>query len=115
MNGWDHVSLKVKKMIEMDLKKRFEKAIKRVWRLKEKPDEMTLLKLYALYKQATEGDVKSPRPISRGMAGLAKWRAWRKLRGIAIEEGHGTLLYSRRHTNEIGKGISLELIDSSVL
>jgi len=86
MNGWNHVSLKVKKMIEMDLKKRFEKAIKRVWRLKEKPDEMTLLKLYALYKQATEGDVKSPRPISRGMAGLAKWRAWRKLRGIAIEE-----------------------------
>jgi len=71
-------------MIEMDLKKKFEKAIKRVWRLKEKPDETTLLKLYALYKQATEGDAKSPR--SRGMVGMAKWRAWRKLRGIAIEE-----------------------------
>ncbi len=70
----------------MDLKKRFEKAAKRVWRLKERPDDMTLLELYALYKQATEGDAKSPRPIAGGMVGMAKWRAWRKLRGISVEE-----------------------------
>lgn len=70
----------------MDIKKRFEKAAKRVWRLKERPDEMTLLELYALYKQATEGDAKSPRPILGGMVGMAKWRAWRRLRGTSVEE-----------------------------
>ncbi len=70
----------------MNLTKRFEKAAKRVWRLKERPDDMTLLELYALYKQATEGDAKSPRPISGGMVGMAKWRAWRKLRGTSVED-----------------------------
>ena len=70
----------------MDLKKKFAKAAKRVWRLKERPDDTILLKLYALYKQATEGDAKSPRPISGGMVGMTKWRAWRKLRGTSIEE-----------------------------
>jgi diazepam-binding inhibitor (GABA receptor modulating acyl-CoA-binding protein) len=70
----------------MNLSKRFERSSRRVWRLKEKPDDSTLLNLYALYKQATEGDAKSPRPIPDGMAGLAKWRAWRKLRGTSVEE-----------------------------
>ena len=70
----------------MDLKKRFERAAKRVWRLKERPDDMTLLQLYALYKQVTEGDARSPRPIKAGMAGMAKWRAWRKLRGTTVNE-----------------------------
>jgi len=70
----------------MDLKKRFERAAKRVWRLKERPDDRTLLQLYALYKQVTEGDARSPRPIKDGMAGMAKWRAWRKLRGTTVNE-----------------------------
>lgn len=70
----------------MDLKKQFERAAKRVWRLKERPDDMTLLQLYALYKQITEGDARSPRPIKDGMAGMAKWRAWRKLRGTTVNE-----------------------------
>lgn len=70
----------------MDLKKRFERAAKRVWRLKERPDDRTLLQLYALYKQITEGDARSPRPIKDGMAGMAKWRAWRKLRGTTVNE-----------------------------
>ena len=70
----------------MDLKKRFERATKRVWRLKERPDDMILLELYALYKQVTEGDARSPRPIRDGLVGMAKWRAWRKLRGITVNE-----------------------------
>ena len=70
----------------MDLKKRFERATKRVWRLKERPDDIILLELYALYKQVTEGDARSPRPIRDGLVGMAKWRAWRKLRGITVNE-----------------------------
>ena len=70
----------------MDLKKRFERAAKRVCRLNERPDDRTLLQLYALYKQVTEGDARSPRPIKDGMAGMAKWRAWRKLRGTTVNE-----------------------------
>ncbi len=70
----------------MSIEKKFEKATKRVWRLKEKPDDMTLLELYALYKQATEGDATALRSLSGGMVGMAKWRAWRKLRGTNNEE-----------------------------
>ena len=70
----------------MNLKKRFERATKRVWRLKERPDDIILLELYALYKQVTEGDARSPRPIRDGLVGMAKWRAWRKLRGITVNE-----------------------------
>ena len=70
----------------MCIEKKFEKATKRVWRLKEKPDDMTLLELYALYKQATEGDATAPRSLLGGMVGMAKWRAWRKLRGTSNEE-----------------------------
>ncbi len=70
----------------MSIEKKFEKATKRVWRLKEKPDDTTLLELYALYKQATEGDATGPRLFSGGMVGMAKWRAWRKLRGTSNEE-----------------------------
>ena len=70
----------------MSIEKKFEKATKRVWRLKEKPDDMTLLELYALYKQATEGDTTAPRSLLGGMVGMAKWRAWRKLRGTSNEE-----------------------------
>ncbi len=68
----------------MNLSKRFERSSRRVWRLKEKPDDSTLLNLYALYKQATEGDAKSPHPIPDGMVGMAKWRAWRRLRGCLL-------------------------------
>ena len=70
----------------MSIEKKFEKATKRVWRLKKKPDDMTLLELYALYKQATEGDATGPRSLLGGMVGMAKWRAWRKLRGTSNEE-----------------------------
>jgi len=43
----------------MTLKESFEKAAKESKELPEKPDNETLLKLYSLYKQATEGDVKA--------------------------------------------------------
>jgi acyl-CoA-binding protein len=49
--------------------------------LPEKPDNATLLKLYALYKQATEGDVEGKRPGFTDMVGRAKFDAWTAIKG----------------------------------
>ena len=45
-----------------DLKKSFEQAVADSKSLPERPDNATLLKIYALYKQASAGDVEGKRP-----------------------------------------------------
>jgi diazepam-binding inhibitor (GABA receptor modulating acyl-CoA-binding protein) len=57
------------------------KAVADSKQLPEKPDNMTLLKIYALYKQASEGDVDGKRPGFTDMVGRAKWDAWNGLKG----------------------------------
>lgn len=64
-----------------DLKAKFEKAVADSKSLPEKPDNMTLLKIYALYKQASGGDVDGKRPGFTDMVGRAKWDAWNELKG----------------------------------
>jgi acyl-CoA-binding protein len=64
-----------------DLKAAFDKAVAESKTLPEKPDNMTLLKIYALYKQATEGDVEGKRPGFTDMVGRAKWDAWNEVKG----------------------------------
>ncbi|MDT8448601.1 MAG: acyl-CoA-binding protein [Wenzhouxiangellaceae bacterium] len=64
-----------------DLDQQFEQAAERVKRLDERPDNDTLLKLYALYKQGSEGDVSGERPGFFDFVGVAKYEAWEKLRG----------------------------------
>jgi len=64
-----------------DLKKQFEQAVADSKTLPEKPDNMTLLKLYALYKQASSGDVDGKRPGFTDMVGRAKWDAWNEIKG----------------------------------
>jgi diazepam-binding inhibitor (GABA receptor modulator, acyl-CoA-binding protein) len=64
-----------------DLKAEFETAVAQSKQLPEKPDNMTLLKIYALYKQATAGDVEGKRPGFTDMVGRAKWDAWNELKG----------------------------------
>jgi len=59
-----------------DLKATFEKAVAESKSLPEKPDNATLLQIYALYKQATVGDVDGKRPGFTDMVGRAKWDAW---------------------------------------
>ena len=59
----------------------FEQAVAASKNLPERPDNMTLLKLYALYKQATTGDVDGKRPGFTDMVGRAKWDAWNELKG----------------------------------
>lgn len=66
----------------MNMQRRFDRAAKRVWRLKSRPDDDTLLQLYALYKQATDGDVSGRRPLRGGLKAMAKWRAWKRLFGL---------------------------------
>jgi len=69
-----------------DLKKAFEQAVADSKDLPERPDNATLLKIYALYKQASAGDVEGKRPGFSDMIGRAKWDAWNELKGTASED-----------------------------
>ena len=64
-----------------DLKATFEKAVADSKQLPEKPDNATLLQIYALYKQASSGDVDGKRPGFTDMVGRAKWDAWNGQKG----------------------------------
>ncbi len=63
------------------LKAKFEKAVAESKQLPDKPDNQTLLKIYALYKQATEGDNEGKRPGFTDLVGRAKFDAWATLKG----------------------------------
>ena len=67
-------------------KAKFEKAVADSKKLTERPDNATLLKLYALYKQATEGDVEGKRPGFTDMVGRAKYDAWAAVQGKGGDE-----------------------------
>ncbi len=69
-----------------NLKAAFETAVAASKQLPEKPDNMTLLKIYALYKQATAGDVEGKRPGFTDMVGRAKYDAWAAVKGKASNE-----------------------------
>jgi acyl-CoA-binding protein len=64
-----------------DLKKKFEAAAADVKKLTKRPDDEDMLRLYAHYKQATEGDVTGERPGAFAFADRAKYDAWSKLKG----------------------------------
>lgn len=64
-----------------DLKAEFESAVANSKKLAERPDNATLLKIYALYKQATAGDNTEKKPGFGDMVGRAKWDAWNGLKG----------------------------------
>jgi acyl-CoA-binding protein len=69
-----------------DLNAEFEQASVNVKQLSERPDNDTLLKLYALYKQGSEGDVNGPKPGFFDFVGTAKYEAWAKLQGTSQDE-----------------------------
>lgn len=64
----------------------FRQAAEDVKRLQERPDNDTLLKLYALYKQATDGDANGPKPGFFDFVNTAKYEAWSRLRGMQASE-----------------------------
>lgn len=69
-----------------DLQARFEAAAAASKTLGERPDNATLLEIYALYKQATAGDVEGRRPGFTDMVGRAKYDAWAAVKGSSRED-----------------------------
>ncbi len=71
----------------MDLKEQFEKAIAESKTLSEKPSNDTLLQLYSLYKQASEGDINIDPPSNPfDFVAKAKFEAWAALKGKTTTE-----------------------------
>lgn len=71
----------------MELKEQFEKAIADSKTLSEKPSNDTLLQLYSLYKQASEGDVNIDPPSNPfDFVAKAKFEAWAALKGKSTDE-----------------------------
>lgn len=68
-----------------DLQRAFEQAAEDVKALGQRPDNDTLLKLYALYKQGSEGDVQADQPGFFDFVGTAKYEAWKQLSGTPRE------------------------------
>jgi len=69
-----------------DLKAAFEASVAATKDLTQRPDNQTLLKLYALYKQATEGDNATTKPGFSDLVGRAKWDAWTALKGTSADD-----------------------------
>lgn len=70
----------------MALKEDFDNAAIRSKELTQRPANDELLNLYALFKQATEGDNTGERPGGFDFKGAAKHDAWDKLKGTSSNE-----------------------------
>ena len=70
----------------MSLQVQFQQAQADSKNLPERPDNMTLLKIYALFKQGSVGDVEGSRPGFTDMVGRAKYDAWAGLKGTSKED-----------------------------
>ena len=69
-----------------DLKAAFDQAVADSKNLPERPDNMTLLKIYALFKQGSQGDVEGERPGFTDFVARAKYDAWAELKGQTTEQ-----------------------------
>ena len=70
----------------MSLQAQFEQAQADSKNLPERPDNMTLLKIYGLFKQASVGDATGERPGFTDMVGRAKFDAWDGLKGTSADD-----------------------------
>ena len=70
----------------LELKAAFDKAMTESKNLSERPDNATLLKIYALYKQGSTGDNTEKKPGFSDMVARAKWDAWTKLKGTSTDD-----------------------------
>lgn len=68
------------------LEDRFVQAQQDVKSLARRPSNETMLKLYALFKQATYGDAAGERPGGFDFVGQAKFDAWSKVRGTSARQ-----------------------------
>ena len=70
----------------MELKENFDKAVIESKQISSRPDNETLLQLYSLYKQATDGDIHSDPPGMFDFVAKAKYDAWTKLKGTSADD-----------------------------
>ena len=70
----------------MELKENFDKAVIESKQITSRPDNETLLQLYSLYKQATEGDINTDPPGMFDFVAKAKYDAWTKLKGTSADD-----------------------------
>ena len=68
------------------LQSSFDSAVLRSRELSVRPSNEDLLMLYALYKQATEGDVSGERPGGFDFKAIAKYDAWAAVKGKSKED-----------------------------
>lgn len=69
-----------------DLKAAFDKAMLESKNLRERPDNATLLRIYAIYKQGSVGDNTGKKPGFSEMVARAKWDAWNQLKGLSQDD-----------------------------
>ncbi len=69
-----------------DLDARFKQAADEAQQLPERPDNDTILTLYALYKQGSQGDIAGEKPGFFDFVGVAKYEAWEKRAGMPQDE-----------------------------
>ena len=68
------------------LPEQFKTAQDEVVQLNDAPDVQTKLRLYALYKQSTDGDVSGDRPSAINFVAQAKYDAWARIKGTSTED-----------------------------
>ena len=82
-----------------DLAARFEAAVQKVSSAPSdgaiKPSNEMKLKMYALFRQAKDGDAQGKRPGMMDVVGRFKFDAWAELKGMAREEA------MRRYADEV--------------
>lgn len=74
------------------LKAKFDAAAHAVQKLRDRPDNETLLKLYACYKQATTGNVSGKRPGLIDFVGRAKYDAWAEMKDTPRDDAMHTYI-----------------------
>ena len=70
----------------MSLQEQFNQALIDSKNLPERPDNLTLLKIYALFKQGSSGDATGDRPGMTDFVGRAKFDTWATLKGTTQED-----------------------------
>lgn len=84
-----------------ELDSQFAAAAEQVQQLPTRPDNDALLKLYALYKQGSEGDSSGKRPGMIDFVGRAKYDAWSELKGMSLEDAKSAYV---EFVEELGAG-----------
>lgn len=86
----------------MATEQEFQEAANRSQHLSKRPSNEDLLLLYALYKQATEGDVQGERPGGFDFKGIAKYQAWEEQKGKSAEQARNEYvqLVNRLHQSD---------------